>query len=142
MTRDSTLARLDNALGQLLAGQPTRTDGELTVSNLCAEAGVGRDSYYRSPQIIEKFTAAKTNADARKPEIVSLREELADTRGKLKTQAREAAEDKRTLDGMVNTYANQIQLLTLRNAELEDENQRLRQRLEDLDPALARLPRR
>ena len=49
MTRVATQVRLEQALTRLLAGQPTVTDGELTVSNLCREAGVGRDSFYRTP---------------------------------------------------------------------------------------------
>jgi predicted nuclease with TOPRIM domain len=130
MTRATTLTRLEEAMGRLLAGQPTQTDGELTVSNLCAEAGVGRDSYYRSPQIIEKFTAAKANADARKPEFVALREELAEVKRQLKAQTREAAAERRALEETITSYANQIQALALRNAELETQNGRLRERLE------------
>ncbi|MEU4770201.1 hypothetical protein AB0H12_44005 [Actinosynnema sp. NPDC023794] len=38
MTRPATQARLEQALTRLLAGRPTATDGELTVSNLCREA--------------------------------------------------------------------------------------------------------
>ena len=37
------------------------------------------------------------------------------------------------------TYANHIQVLTLRNAELEEENQRLRQRLERMGDNLTML---
>jgi hypothetical protein len=36
----------------------------------------------------------------------------------------------RELTDTKNTYANHIQVLTLRDAQLEEENQRLRQRLE------------
>ena len=126
MTRATTLARLENAMSRLLAGQPTCTDGDLTVSNLCAEAGVGRDSYYRSKQVIDKFTAARANAQTMKPEVVALREELAVARRQLAKQARQAAQDLRSSEETIKAYASQIQLLALRNAELEAESQRLR----------------
>jgi hypothetical protein len=130
MTRASTLARLDEAITCLLAGRPTCTDGELTISNLCAEAGVGRDSYYRSPQIVEKFVAAKANVDARKPEVLALREELAALKRQMKQQASDAAGRRRELEETVKIYANQIQILALRNNELTGRNQNLTQALE------------
>lgn len=77
MTKPTTRARLEDALGRLLAGQPTVTNGQLTVSNLCAEAGVGRDSYYRTHGMAERFAAAKANAQTRQPELLHLRKEVA-----------------------------------------------------------------
>lgn len=139
MTRASTLARLDEAITRLLAGQPTCTDGELTVSNLCAEAGVGRDSYYRSPEIVEKFAAAKANAEARKPEVVALREEVAALRRQMRENAAAAAELRRELEDTIKSYANQIQILALRNTELTEQNRSLAQALERREGVM-RLP--
>ncbi|MEV0408956.1 hypothetical protein [Actinoallomurus sp. NPDC050550] len=130
MTKAVTRARLEDALTRLLAGQPARTDGELTVSNLCREAGVGRDSYYRSKDIVERFEAAKANAEARKPEVLRLRDELAETRREHNRTKTAHAEVVRELEDTIRTYANQIQALALRNAELEQHNRRLRERLD------------
>ncbi|MER6170690.1 hypothetical protein [Streptosporangium sp. NPDC001681] len=130
MTHAATLARLEAAMSRLLAGQPTISDGELTVSNLCREAGVGRDSYYRCSEIVEKFTAAKTNIEARKPELIQLRDEVTELRRQARQQAQQAAEGRRELEELVKNYANQIQVLALRNAELEAECRRLRKHVE------------
>ncbi|MFE2506310.1 hypothetical protein [Streptomyces rubiginosohelvolus] len=131
MTRLSTQNRLDQALTRLLAGQPTVTDGAINVSNLCREAGVGRDSFYRSPQEFkDRFTAAQTNHSDNQPEIVRLRDEL----GRLK---RQHAEDRRKQAGAIRDleetnqiYANQIQVLTLRVQELQEQNLQLTGRIE------------
>jgi hypothetical protein len=76
VTRTTTQDRLDQALTRLLAGQPAVTDGELTVTNLCEEAGVGRDSYYRTPGVVARFTAAKTSATTPGTELARLRDQV------------------------------------------------------------------
>lgn len=58
MTRSTTQTRLEQALNRLLAGQPVASDSDLTISSLCREAGVGRDSFYRSPQQFKDSVAA------------------------------------------------------------------------------------
>jgi hypothetical protein len=119
VTRASTQARLNQALTRLLAGQPTATDGELTIANLCREAGVGRDSFYRSPQAFkDTVAAAQANREARQPELVALREEIAALKRARKQTAREHAATVRELEETVRVYANQIQVLALRNPEL------------------------
>lgn len=129
MTRASTQTRLDAALTRLLAGQPTATDGSLTVANLCREAGVGRDSYYRSPQQFkDRFVAACGNHDGHQPELVRLREVVAELRRQQKRTVTGHAAAVRDLEDTIKTYANQIQALALRSAELGDENLLLRQR--------------
>jgi chromosome segregation ATPase len=142
MTRASTEQSLDQALTRLLAGQPTITDGTITVSNLCLEAGVGRDSFYRCPTIKQKFTAAKANAEARKPETLQLRDEVLALRQAQKTLRREHTEQVRDLETTIRAYANQIQTLALRNNELTDENTRLRHHLEQQDTNVTKLPQR
>ena len=135
MTRVATQVRLEQALTRLLAGQPTVTDGELTVSNLCREAGVGRDSFYRSPpEFKDAVVAAQANREAQQPELVALREEITALRGAfralkevtaLKRERKQTASDHaatvRELEEMIRVYANQIQVLALRNSELEDQ---------------------
>ncbi|MEU7740200.1 hypothetical protein [Nonomuraea sp. NPDC049158] len=67
MTRADTQTRL-------LAGQPTSSDGALTISSLCREAGVGRDFHYRSPQQFkDTVVAAFARREAPQPELVTLR---------------------------------------------------------------------
>jgi hypothetical protein len=69
MTRPSTNARLNQAFTRLLAGQATVSDGLLNVANLCREAGVGRDSYYRSsPTFKAAFETARANQAGQRPE--------------------------------------------------------------------------
>jgi chromosome segregation ATPase len=139
MTKAVTRARLEDALTRLLAGQPARTDGELTVSNLCREAEVGRDSYYRSEDIVGRFEAAKANAEAHKPEVLRLRDELADAKREHNKTKTAHARAIRELEDTIRTYANQIQALALRNAELEQHNQRLRERLDRAEAGITQL---
>jgi hypothetical protein len=77
VTRAATQERLDQALTRLLAGRPSVTDGELTISNLCREAGVGRDSYYRTPAVVARFTKARTTAETPGTELARLRDRAA-----------------------------------------------------------------
>jgi hypothetical protein len=101
----------------------------VNVTTICLEAGVSRASYYRSPvaAMVKEVMAAPTlewpEAETLKAEIVRLKRDDRELRSAKAQEIRELAETK-------NTYANHIQVLTLRNAQLEEENQRLRQRLE------------
>ena len=131
MTRASTQNRLDQALTRLLAGQPTVTDGTINVSNLCREAGVGRDSFYRSPQEFkDRFAAAQTNHSDNQPEIVRLRDELSRLKRQQADDRRKQAEAIRDLEATNKIYANQIQILTLRAQELQEQNLRLTGQIE------------
>jgi uncharacterized membrane-anchored protein YhcB (DUF1043 family) len=129
MTTSETQQRLDEALTRLLTGQPARTDGRLTVANLCLEAGVGRDSFYRSPAIRARFTQSRANHEGHQPELIRLREQLRTQQAETGTAARRYAEAVRLLEQTITSYANQIQTLALRAAELADENEQLRNQL-------------
>ncbi|MEV4049567.1 hypothetical protein AB0J55_00105 [Amycolatopsis sp. NPDC049688] len=121
MTRSTTQARLEQALNRLLAGQPTASDGDLTISTLCREAGVGRDSYYRSPQQFkDSVVAAFAHREAQQPELVALREEVSALKRARKEADRDHTRTVHELEATIRLYANQIQVLALRNAELED----------------------
>ena len=122
MTRATTQTQLEQALTRLLAGQPTSSDGALTISSLCREASVGRDSYYRSSQQFKDTVAAAfERREAQQPELVALREEVTALKREKKQTAQDNAHIVRGLEDTVRIYANQIQVLTLRNAELEDQ---------------------
>ena len=137
--------KIKAASGQLLAGRPQITDGRLTVANLCAEAGVSRASFYRSPHaaaIRQALAGAGSGApDATpRPETEELREQLrqlAKTQTALRSQH---AAEVRALRATVTTYANQIQLLALRVSQLQDHNQRLLRRLERAGDNVTALP--
>jgi hypothetical protein len=120
VTRAATQNQLQLALTRLLAGQPTSSDGALTISSLCREAGVGRDSYYRSPQQFkDTVIAAFARREAQQPELVALREENAALKREKKQTAQESARAVRELENTIRVYANQIQVLALHKAELE-----------------------
>lgn len=121
--------QLMDAFERLMLGRPEISDGTINVTNICNEAGVSRASYYRSPvasvikDLRETPTVARPETEMLKAEITTLKKEDRKLRS-------EKAAEIRELTDTNNTYANQIQVLALRNAQLEEENQRLRQRLQ------------
>lgn len=139
MTRAATRERLDQALTRLIAGRPSVTDGELTVSNLCREAGVGRDSYYRTPAVVARFSTAKATAATPGTELAQLRDRAATLAREIKNGKRDHAAQITELEQQVKTYAGQIQILALANQELKEENQRLRNRIEHAAPRVSPL---
>ncbi|SEG62760.1 hypothetical protein SAMN05444920_103554 [Nonomuraea solani] len=133
LARERSLTDLDrqimNGFERLMLGQPEITDGTVTVTNICTEAGVSRASYYRSPVAAATKELLAAPAVAR-PEAEELRAEISRSKKADRELRSEKAADSRELTDTVNTYANHIQVLTLRNTELEEENRSLRERLE------------
>lgn len=75
----ATEKTLRDAMQRLLAGQPKRTDGRLTKSNLHAEAGVSRATMNRADAIIAEWdTAVGTQAAPRDAQIVELKEMVSE----------------------------------------------------------------
>lgn len=128
-----------HAFERLMHGLSEATDGSLTVVNICAEAGVSRASYYRSPvaPVIKETLAAP---DIRRPEVEELRSEITRLRKTERRLRQEHAADIRDLRATGAAYANQIQVLTLRNAELEAENVALRGQLHERNENVSVLP--
>ena len=127
MTSDE---KIKAAFDALMAGRPQLTDGQLTVSNICREAGISRASFYRSPQAAVIRNALADSAGTQRPEREDLRakvRELATADKKLRS---EHAREIRDLRATVRTYANQIQIITLHASQLHDDNRRLLARLE------------
>jgi len=131
LTRDQpALSDLDRtvmgAFERLMQGRPEVTNGTITATNICLEAGVSRASYYRSPvaALVKDILAAQ---QTRRPELDQLHEEIKLLRQAERTLRRDHAAAVRELKDTIATYANHIQLLTLTNAELREENQRRRQ---------------
>lgn len=117
------------AFEQLMLGRPEITDGRTSAVNICAEAGVSRASYYRSPvaAVIEEILHSP---EARRPESDELRQEIARLKQSERALRREKADEIRELRATVAAYANRIQVLTLGNAELEAEARLLQAQLD------------
>ncbi|MFD4338389.1 hypothetical protein ACFWPP_14560 [Streptomyces anulatus] len=130
LNRENRLTDTDRAImrafRRLMDGHPEISDGSVTVVNIVAEAGTSRASYYRSPvaAAIKEILAAPT---IKRPEIDELKAETARLRKELRELRSQRAEEADELKQTVATYANYIQLLTLRNAELENEAALLRE---------------
>ncbi|MEU9214511.1 hypothetical protein AB0D27_43280 [Streptomyces sp. NPDC048415] len=117
-----------DAFERLMHGLSETTDGKITIVNVCTEAGVSRASYYRSPvaQAVKEILEAP---QTRRPEPEELRAEVSRLKRAERELRREHASEISELKDIVATYANQIQLLALRNAELEAQNARLVEQL-------------
>ncbi|AVH55601.1 MULTISPECIES: hypothetical protein [Streptomyces] len=76
----------------------------------------------------------------RRPEPEELRAEVSRLKKAERELRSEHAAEVRELKDTVATYANQIQVLTLRNAELETQNARLLERLRQSGDNVAVLP--
>ena len=139
MTRPGTQQRLDQALTRLLAGQPAVTNGELTVTNLCKEACVGRDSYYRSPEAVVRFTAARDSATTPGTELGRLRDQVTALKRETTDLKRNHSAQISELDDQLKTYAGQIQVLALASQQLQQDNQRLLGQLERASTGVSRL---
>ncbi|MEV1061704.1 hypothetical protein [Streptomyces sp. NPDC050263] len=116
--------KIMRAFEQLMLGHPEITDGRTSAVNICAESGVSRASYYRSP-VAAVIKGILSSPKARRPESDELRQEIARLKQSERDLRREKAEEIRELRATVGAYANQIQVLALRNAELEADARRL-----------------
>lgn len=114
------------AFERLMQGRPELSDGAVTVTNICTEAGISRASYYRSPTA-PVIRTLLTAPDTTRPELDELREEVKRLRHAERALRREHATQLRELKDTNATYANHIQLLTLANTQLRGENHQLRQ---------------
>ncbi|HEV7975448.1 hypothetical protein [Amycolatopsis sp.] len=103
----------------------------------------GRDSFYCSTQEFKDVVAtAQANREGHQPELVALREEIGALKRERKQTASDHAATTRELEENVRVYANQIPVLALWNAELEDRARQLHRRLADADPDVIPLPDR
>ncbi|MGW6394269.1 hypothetical protein ACWFR1_28065 [Streptomyces sp. NPDC055103] len=120
--------KIMRAFEQLMLGRPEITDGRTSAVNISAEAGVSRASYYRSP-VSAAIKEVLGTPQARRPEADEFRQEIAKLKKTLQELRSDKAAEIRDLRSTVAAYANQIQILTLRNAELEVDGHRLRAQL-------------
>ncbi|MET8326552.1 hypothetical protein [Streptomyces sp. NPDC005181] len=133
-TTDPTETALRAACERLLLGEPTRSDGSLTVASLAVEAGVSRASAYRHPHVLAEFRNLVSNREDAAVASASLRQEVQALKTAERRLRQEHAREVRELRSSINVLAQQVQLLTL-------ENQRL-SRAADGSDRVARINRR
>ncbi|MDQ1040541.1 cell division protein FtsB [Streptomyces sp. V3I8] len=114
------------------------TDGSVTAVNIAAEGGVSRASYYRSP-VAPAIKEILSAPDIKRPKVDELKAEVARLRKKERALRQEHAAEVRELKDTTATYANQIQILSLRNAELERDAGKLRSQLSSSDGVVCAL---
>lgn len=118
MTKTSERDEIQAAMGRLLAGEPLRSDGALTVVSLAVEADVRRHVLtHRHTDLKDEFYA-RVRAQGHVPASeVKLREQLADTAERL--EAATAGVDK--LSATVERMARVINVLTIENDALRSQ---------------------
>jgi len=122
--------KIQAAYDALTAGRPGISDGQLTVSNICLEAGISRASFYRSPLAGTIRRDLADPGSTNRPDTEQLRAKVRELTAADKQLRSKHAAEIRDLRATVRTYANQIQILTLHVSQLEDDNQRLTARLQ------------
>jgi chromosome segregation ATPase len=121
--------KIQAALHRLTYGRPEITDGQLTITNLCTEAGISRASFYRSP-LADQIKKLINDPASPRPELEDLRQQVKDLKNGDKALRSQHASQVRELRQQVKTYANQVQVLALHISQLQDDNHRLLRRLE------------
>jgi hypothetical protein len=139
VTSPSLHSRLQAALLRLQAGRPEHTDGKLNVKNLCAEAQVPRASFYRSAHAAEFQRIL--NDPRQQPQAEQQRRKASQRKASGHQQHAQRAADLREAREQARTYANHIQVLTLRLAQVTAENAQLLARIER-DTGITHIPSR
>lgn len=127
------------AFERIVSGSPEHTGGALTVSTLCTEAGISRATYYRSP-LAKIISGLLRTPDAPRPQTDTLTADIARLKKADRTLRSHHAAEQREARSTIAAYANRIQALSLRNAELEAENAALREALHQGGGTVASLP--
>lgn len=87
------------ASDRLLRGEPTRSDGALTVASLAVEAGVSRASAYRCPQAVAEFRKLVAEQEDTASSAMTLRQEVQTLRAAERQLRKEHAREVRDLRG-------------------------------------------
>ncbi len=119
--KKSTEKALLDAMERLFAGTPIRTDGNLNVSGLAAEANVSRSTTNRAHAILVQFRNRLTQATETEERTPSFRERICELENEVKTLKKEERELIATLRASVNILAQQVQALTIENIMLREE---------------------
>jgi chromosome segregation ATPase len=104
---------------RLLAGEAQRTDGQLTVSNLAAEAGLTRQQAYRSPVIQAWRQATRDSPASGHPDKTQARiERLARDLAAAQQRAQRYRQERDEARAQAKTLANACGALDEENAAL------------------------
>src|SRR5437667_12407329 len=109
----ATERKLRDAMDHLLSGTSQRTDGQLTVSSLAKEAGVGRATANRAEAVLADFhnrTIALQEIPEKLPGLRDQNRELERRLAQVTTEKNQIIAD---LQATVTLLAQQIQALTL-----------------------------
>ncbi|WP_328308425.1 hypothetical protein OG432_05865 [Streptomyces sp. NBC_00442] len=117
-TAEPIEAALKAASERLLRGEPTRSDGSLTVASLAVEADVSRASAYRYPQVLAEFRNLVAEREDAAAPSASLRQEVQSLKAAERGLRQEHAREVRELRSSINVLAQQVQFLTLENQRL------------------------
>ncbi|MGH1554551.1 hypothetical protein ACRAWF_29325 [Streptomyces sp. L7] len=132
-----------HAFERIMSGHPEHTDGTLTITALCTGAGISRATYYRSPYrspLAKTVTGLLQAPDAPRSQTDIFTKEIARLKRADRALRSQHAAEQRETRAALAAYANHIQALSLRNAELEAANAALRERLHRTDGTLTSLP--
>lgn len=103
------------AMDRLLAGQPIRSDGKLTITSLAAEAGIKRWLLtHRHTDLQQEFRARARTQD----ETPTATRQLTAENDELKTRLEELSRRVADLDAENKRLARIVQVLTLENEQL------------------------
>ncbi len=114
----TTEQRLREAMDHLLSGTASRTDGQLTVSNLAKEAGVSRATANRAEAILAEFHNRTVVLRETPEKLPGLRDQNRELEHRLAQMTSEKNQIIADLQATVTLLAQQIQALTLENERL------------------------
>jgi DNA-binding MurR/RpiR family transcriptional regulator len=114
-------AALIQAMDRLLAGEPQRSDGSLTVASLAREAGISRATAHRATEALEAFRQRVDERTSGPDVPATLREHIRKLQGELREARRARHEEITDLLRSVDTLAQHVQVLTLDNERLRAE---------------------
>jgi uncharacterized membrane protein YccC len=119
---DKTKQKLTDALDRIIRGRPVRTDLKITPSNVAREAGVGRATLYRFPEILAEIGRAQSNLAKSAP--INLAEKVKFLTKELYNLRREENSKARQYKEVAVQCAQHVQALALalrtRDEELEE----------------------
>jgi uncharacterized protein (DUF3084 family) len=114
----ATERKLREAMDHLLSGTSQRTNGQLTVSNLAKEAGVGRATANRAETVLAEFhnrAIALQETPEKLPGLCDQNRDLEHRLAQVTTEKNQIIAD---LQATVTLLAQQVQALTLENVRL------------------------
>jgi DNA repair exonuclease SbcCD ATPase subunit len=107
--RGTTEVRLREAMERLLAGQPTASAGDLTISGWAKEAGVHRATPYRSPALLAEFLdRVEDNRRLEGNDLERLQSRLKTLESEIERLRNIRSERERSLETHNRALANQL----------------------------------